>query len=384
MAFNQEQQFIDLITRAKRILIIAKENAPVDAIASVVALTEFLKKLHKEIDSVIPGFKPSCAPKFLKNASSIRPELGAVRSFEITLNISKTPMSEITYDVRDNKLIVSVVPQHGEWTPADVAFTHGADRYDLIIAIDTPDLASLGKLFQEHADFLYRTPVVNIDRDPGNEHWGQLNIVDLTAVASSEIIFGLCGHWNRNLIDEDIATALLAGMIATTQSFRTQNVTPKTLATASELVAMGARREEIVHGIWRTRTIPTLKLWGKTLSRLEQDRELGIVWSTLVRQDFIEAGAGDTALDGIVSELMSYAPEAKIVVLVYETGTAHETGACVTIHTSPPYSAQELGRAFGAQGSHNKISFCLTPNQSIVEGTQMVIDRIRQTIKATK
>ena len=316
MALTQEQQAIESITRAKRILVVAKEDAPVDAVASVCGLAGFLKKLNKEVDAVIPSLDTDGLPKFLTNAGIIRSEIGAVRSFEIALNVSKTPMSEITYDVRDEKLIVNVVPKHGEWSPADMTFNHGADRYDLVVALDAPDMASLGGLFKDHADFLYRTTVINIDRDPGNEHWGQLNLVDLTAVSTSEIIYGICERWNRNLIDEDIATALLAGMIAKTQSFRTQNVTPKTLATASQLIAMGARREEIVHGLWRTRTVPTLKMWGKALSRLEQDRELGIVWSTLTRQDFIESGAADSALDGIVSELMSYAPEAKVVVLI--------------------------------------------------------------------
>jgi len=384
MAFSQEQQAIELITRAKRILIVTKKDAGVDAVASTLALYSFLKKLHKETDAVISGFDAQSAPKFLSGTRDLRSEIGAVRSFEIALDVTKTPMREITYDVRDSKLIVNVVPEHGEWSPADVSFKHGADRYDLVIALDASDMASLGELFQKHADFLYRTPIINIDRDPGNEHWGQLNIVDLTAVSSSEILYGVFERWNKHLIDEPIATALLTGMIAKTQSFRTQNVTPKTLQTASQLIAMGAKREEIVHGLWRTRTVPTLKLWGKALSRLEQDRDLGLVWSTLTREDFVDAGAGDTALDGIVSELMSYAPEAKVVVLIYETETSHATGACVTIHTTAPYSAQELGRPFGAQGSHDKISFCLTPGQPLVEGTQMVIDRIRQTIQATK
>jgi len=384
MALTQEQQTIELITRASRILVVAKEDASIDAVASVAGLVAYLAKMHKQVDAVIPGLDLSSIPKFISNGDVIRSAIGAVRSFEIGLNVQKTKMGEITYDIKDGKLLVNVVPQNGEWSPADVSFTHSADRYDLVIALDAPDMASLGPIFKEHADFLYRTTVVNIDRDPGNEHWGQINLVDLTAVSTSEIIYGLCERWNRNLIDEHIATSFLAGMIAKTQSFRTQNVTPKTLSTASQLIAMGARREEIVHGLWRTRSVPTLKLWGKALSRLEQDRDLGLVWATLTRQDFIETGAHDTALDGIVTELMNYAPEAKVVVLIHETETSHATGACVTIHTAPPYSAQELGRPFGAQGAHDKITFNLTPGQSLTEGTQIVIDRLKETLKATK
>jgi len=380
MALTQEQQAIEQIIRAKRILVVSRPQASVDIIASVTGLIDYLKKHKKDVDAVVPGFDLKQSPAFLIGADQIRPEMSAVRSFEIALNVSKSPMSSITYDVRDGKLIVNIVPTHGEWSPADVTLKHGEDRYDLIITLDVPDMASLGEIFHTHADFLYRTPIINIDRDPSNEHWGQLNLIDLTAVSSSEILFGVFERWNRHLIDERISTALLAGMIAKTQSFRMQNVTPKTLATASQLIAMGARREDIVHGLWRTRSVPTLKLWGKALARLEIDRELGLVWSSLSRQDFIETGTNDTALDGVVNELVSYAPEAKIVVLIHETETSHTTGTCVTIHTTPPYSAQEVGRSFGATGSHDKVQFCLTPGQSLIEGTRMVIDRLRDTI----
>jgi hypothetical protein len=32
-----------------------------------------------------------------------------------------------------------------------------------VIAVDAPDMASLGNLFRDKADFLYRTTVINID-----------------------------------------------------------------------------------------------------------------------------------------------------------------------------------------------------------------------------
>jgi nanoRNase/pAp phosphatase (c-di-AMP/oligoRNAs hydrolase) len=384
MALSHEQQAIELITRAKRILIATKEHAPVDALSSIVALSAFLKKLNKESDAVAPGFDAAKAPAFLPTAKQVHPVIGAMRAFQLNLDVSTVPLSELMYEVKNGKLEITIVPKTGEWSPKDISFKHGEDRYDLVIALDCPDMAALGPLFREHADFLYRTTIVNIDRDPGNEHWGQVNLVDLTAVSTSEVLFGMFERWNRHLLDEEIATALLAGMIAKTNSFRNENVTPKTLQISSQLISMGAKREDIVHGLWRTRTVPTLKLWGRALSRLEQDREHGLVWTTLARQDFLDAGAVETALDGIVDELVGYAPEAKVVVLVYETEHAAKTGACVSIHVTPPYSAQELGRTFGATGSRDKVEFCLAPGASLVEGVKTVIERLRGTLKATK
>ncbi|MBI5654932.1 hypothetical protein HZC53_04765 [Candidatus Uhrbacteria bacterium] len=383
MALNEAQQATELIARSKRILVATRQPETTDALAAAVAVSLFLNKQHKTVDAVIPGFDPKRAPSFLKT-ESLKSTLGAVRSFEISVDVSQNPLDQLHYDVKDGRLLIDIVPQNGEWSPKDVSFRHGTDRYDLILALDCPDVHALGDLFKDHADFLYRTPIINIDRDSGNEHWGQINLVDLTAVSTTEILYRLFLDWNRNLIDEDIATALLAGMIAKTQSFRTSNVTPQTLQTASELVAMGAKREDIVHGLWRTRTVPTLRLWGRALARLEQDRDSGLVWSALTRQDFMEAGADDRALDGIVRELVSYSPDAKVVVLANESLDIQKAGIRISIHAQPPYSAQELGRVFGVTGSRDIIEFDLPPTTSLVEGMAMVIDRLRQTIKAIK
>lgn len=382
MALTATQQAQELITRSKRILVATKDHAPTDALAAAVACGLFLKKQGKQVDVVVPGFTAKTAPAFLRSTTNdVRGTMGAMRSFHVTLDVSKTPLGELMYDVKDGKLEITVVPKEKEWNPTDVAFRHGEDRYDLVIALDCPDQASLGPLAREHADFLYRTHVVNVDCGATNEHWGQVNLVDLNAVATAEVLYNLFDTWNRHVIDEDISTALLAGMIAKTRSFRTSNVTPKTLTTASALIAMGARREDIVNGLWRTRSVATLRLWGRALARLDQDRDTGLVWTVLSHQDFIAAGAPSDALEDVIDELMSYAPEAKTIVLVYEPDAGK--GVCVTMTTTAPRSAAELGRPLGLSGTRDRATGCLT-NTTLLEASKTVVDRLRETLKATK
>jgi len=308
--------------------------------------------------------------------------MGAVRAFKMKLDVSQVPLSELMYDVKDNKLEITIVPKTGEWSPKDVTFRHGEDRYDLIIAVDCPDMNSLGRLFQNRADFFYRTPIIAIDCDPAHEHWGQINIVDLTAVSTTEILFDLFERWKADKIDEEVATALLAGMIIKTQSFKTSNITPKTLQTASKLIAAGAKREKIVHSLWRTRTIPILKLWGKALSRLEQDVSLNLVWTSLCQQDFMEAGVDEKALQGIVDELVAYAPEAKVIVLAHEKLIGGSGQVFITIHATPPLSALDLGRQFNATGSRVRVDFSLSQDINLVSGMKNVIEGIKNSLKA--
>ncbi len=370
-----------MITRAKRILAVTRQSAGFDALASLSALISFFSKQGKTIEAVAPGVDSKTAPSFLPRINEIKSDMGAVRAFRLKLDVTRVPLSELMYDVKDNHLEITIVPKSGEWSPKDVSFRHGDDRYDLVIAVDCPDLNSLGQLFQNHADFFYRMPVITIDSDPEHEYWGQINLVDLTAVSTTEILFDLFEHWKKDHIDEDVATALLAGMIIKTQSFKTSNITPKTLQTASKLIAAGAKREKIVHSLWRTRTVPILKLWGKALYRLEQDHTLNLVWTSLCRQDFLEAGVDEKALQGIVDELVAYAPEAKIMVLAYEGIKDNRHRVFITIHTTPPFSALDLGRPHGATGSRDRVDFCLPEDIDLISGMKNVIEGIKKLLK---
>jgi hypothetical protein len=153
-----------------------------------------------------------------------------------------------------------------------------------------------------------------------------------------------------------------------------------TLAASSELVSLGANREAIVHGLWRTRSVATLKLWGRALSRLEQDRELGLVWTTLSLNDGLEAGAHPDTLDGVVDELLSYAPEAKVVALLSE----QKDGVLVSLHAAPPLSAAELSRTFNGHGTRERSVFVVALEQNVIQTTQTIVDRLKKTLRAMK
>lgn len=378
MALKSEQQAVELIGRAKNILLVTREHADTDAIASVLALGLVLKKLNKTFDAVIPGLDLKSLPSFLPSGVELRSAPGGMRTFRIKLNVKDVPLSELMYDVKDGQLEITVVPKAGGWKPNDVTFAHGDERYDLVIAVDAPDMASLGPLFREQADFLYKTTVLNIDCSNQNEYWGQVNLVDLNCVSVTECVYRFLSAWNQSHVDADIATAILAGMISRTRSFRSTNVTPKTLAAASKLVELGARRAEIVQGMWRTQTVSTLRLWGRALTHLEQDRELGLVWSVLTERDFMEAGAKREALDGVVEELISASPDAKVVALLSQA----REGMRVDVYAKAPQNAAELARPFNGTGTRERATFQWDGPGDLADDTSKIVEKLREVMKS--
>lgn len=375
MAWETQKQATEALKRAKRALVLAPENPTHDALASTSAVLAYLQAHNIPADGHIPNLKLEKLPLYLTSTEKIQPQINSLRDLKIQLDVNQVPIKELAYDVKDGKLEIVLSPKAGEWQTQDVALLHGDDRYDLIVAIGFPDRQSLHNTFRQPMDMIHHAPIINLDHDPKNEHWGAINLVDLTATAISETAFSWFEHWDETKINAPIATAILAGMIANTQSFRSANVSPKTLDKASKLIAMGADRESIVHGLWRSRQVNTLKLWGRALSRIEQDKNLGLIWTTLSRQDILDSGTTEARLDELVNELIAFAPDSKLTAVFVEHD-AYTTR--MALFAQPPYAANVIGRSLGLDGTAKKASGAIS--KPLLEAKDHALEQIKKTL----
>lgn len=311
-------QIFHAIGESQHILIALPSRPSTDAIASSLALVSALEKKNKRVRVVCHDFLLPANHAFLPKSDTIHTTLTALKKFVITLDIRTTKVEELSYDIQDEKLNIFITPRHGSFTQNDITTSETDYVYDLIMTVDTPDLASLGKLFEDNTEFFYHCPIINIDHHAANEEYGQMNLVDMVAASTSEIVFDLLKKFGDDILDEMIATALLTGIISKTKSFQKHTITPRTLTAASHLIESGARREEIVKNLYQTKSINTLKLWGRALARLESDQQHGIVWSILGMKDFEKSHSTWHDVAGVIDELIVNAPEAKITMIVYQ------------------------------------------------------------------
>ena len=314
-----EQQIFHQLEKSKNILITFPVDWNGDAVASALALFLFLKQLGKEVE--VAGWRDSNNRHplfFLPSYPEIQSNLKNLRRFIVSVDISQSKVSQIKYAVDNNKLNFIISPATGWFKPEDVTSSAGEFKYDLIIALGTTDLESLGRIYYDGVEFFYKTTIINIDCHSANEEFGQINFVDLNAIATSEILFYLLKNYRPELIKEDVATCLLAGIIQQTKNFKTANLTPRILLTTSQLITLGARREEIVNHLYRSRNITALKLWGKILNNLQSEKNNELLWSKLTLNDFKETGANDNDLTDIVDELIANVPDVRIIVFFCE------------------------------------------------------------------
>lgn len=377
MALPLHEQTLEMIKRAERPVIVIAHGAGVDGYATAFALKTVLKQLGKAADLVAADGPAPKTLDFLKVDERVRPTFGQLRKFVVSVDVSKAPLDELSYNVENHELQIFLTPRDGIWSEADITTRTGAYRYDLILVIGAASLDGLGDLYTKHSEFFYETPVVNVDHVPANEHYGQVNLVDLTATSNAEVLLRQINQWKGIAMTEDLATYLLTGMIAKTQSFKTPNITPKTLKHASALLRQGARREEIVDNLYRTRSVETLRLWGRALARLKSDEQTKLVWSLLSQQDFMHAGADADDLPDVIDELIKNAPMAEVVVLLYEDKEGH---ICGIVSTHKNIDSIELALPFKPTGTRNLARICFT-DKTIVEAEKVVVQSLKERIK---
>ncbi|RJR31794.1 hypothetical protein C4569_01135 [Candidatus Parcubacteria bacterium] len=377
MALDLNQQIEKQISDAKHVLISFRKDFTADGISSALALYLFLKKKNKLTEVVCQDFSLPKNLKFLPENGVIKNKLTNLQKFIVSLDITKTPLDEFSYNLEKEKLNIYITPKRGIFNKDDLATSTSDYKYDLIFVLDSPDFESLGAVYDDNTEFFYNTTVVNIDNNPQNEHFGQINLTNLNAVSVSEIVFDFLNAVGQELIDSDIATCLLAGIISKTRSFKTPNVTPKVLKTASDLINMEADREKIVKSLYRTRSIATLKLWGRVLARLKTEPELKIAWSILNSYDFLEAQATEEDLPEVIDELISTMPGIDLVVLLYQLEAEK---VCGIVQTLKDTNVLYLTKQLRPRGSKNQSKFCLE-KKTLPDAEKEVIDVIRQNLK---
>ncbi len=325
MALSQHQQLYEVIQKSSNPLITFRQDHNGDIIGGSLALAELLSKMGRNAEIVSPNFVLPASYNYLTKANSIKDRVENLKKIIISVDVEHNKHPEIDYKIENNRLHIFVHPQNSNLRKENFQIADNHFKHDLIITLNTPDLETLGDLYTENTDFFYQTPIINIDHTPDNEHYGHINLINLTATSISEIIYDFIEQIDTNLFDENIATSLLTGMIEKTKSFKLSTVTPKSLNIASHLVSLGANRDLIIKNLYQHQTVNALRLWGRVLLNLQTDSQQKIAWAVLTENDFSATNSTPEDLIGSIEELISSIPTVEITALFYEKGITKHT-----------------------------------------------------------
>lgn len=377
MELTPKQQITELINKSQRILILTHINPDGDALGSLLALYLLMQKLGKEVTTVSMDPTPRSL-SFLPSQDKIKHVFEGTKDFVVSLDCSQTKVERLSYKnvIEENKLNIIITPKNGTFSPEDITFSYGALKFDCIFVLDSPDLERLGPIYNQETELFYETPIINIDHHAGNDHFGRVNWVELTATSTAEILVSLLESLSRekNLIDADIATCLLTGITTDTGSFQNGNTTPKSFTVAAQLIAAGARQQEIVQNIFKTKPLSTLKLWGRVLSKIQEDTQYRFVWSSVTAQDILQEGAEAEETSGVVDELLKTIPGVDFALLLSERKNGVH-GSLRGIEKG--INVADIARQFSGGGHELAAAFYL-PNTTLSQSENMIISKIRE------
>ena len=309
-----KQQIAKLINKSNNILVVTPENIEGDALGSGLALVNALKKIGKNAQFVIPKDLPK---KFefllIKNSFSYNPF--QEKEFVLTIKNSENQINNLCYEEKDGLLYVYFKSKK---KIGEKDFQLRASHFfDLIFTINSQDFENLGKIFETNSELFFETPVINVDNSAANESFGEINLIDITSSSVSEIIMELIDFLDGNLLDKNIATLILAGLIDSTNNFQSPKTTPKTFNNAALLINREGDQQKIINHFYKTKSINFLRLWGRILYQMSWDKEKKLVYGKIEEEDFKKTNTSPEYVSKILEEIKIAFPEMRIAFLVW-------------------------------------------------------------------
>lgn len=226
-------------------------------------------------------------------------------------------------------------------------------QYDLVIIFDTGDINRTPLVDELIKRDPKKTIVVNIDHHPTTlDHRGHSAVdhshVDTAASSTTHMMHRLMQHL-RVPINRHAATSLLTGILTDTGHFSNLGTTQEAMEIAADLLAKGADHRTITEATMKNKSIGTLQLWGRALSRLTINQTTGVVSTVLTRADFKECNVVSDNAAGI-SNFLNSLSEGKVALVLQE-----EEGNIIkgSFRTTSDINVAEMAKQFGG-GGHAK------------------------------
>lgn len=249
MDLTPKQQTSEAIRQAETILITTGQHPSVDQISAVIGLSMILTKFGKKVSPVISDGLPQSVQ--MLETANIERALSGMRDFVLKLDVSKAEVDKLRYEVIDNKLQIFITPFKGGFAPSDVTFDYGASHYDLAIVLGVPTRARIDRVYEQNMSTFEQMPMINLDFHRSNENYGAVNLIEPNASSLCEMLVALAESLQGGILDADIATALLMGIVASTDRFTASHTTSKSLTVAAQMMAAGARQQAVVKALYR-------------------------------------------------------------------------------------------------------------------------------------
>jgi phosphoesterase RecJ-like protein len=289
----------------KRFLLTAHEGPDGDALGSLLGMHQLLTQLGK--DSVM----------FL-----------AAKEFPLPIEYRFLPLEEVFHE-----------------PPADMA-----DR--TVIFLDC------GNIDRMPVDFLSEDGhfTINIDHHHDNTHFGDVNLVEVDASCTAEIVYELAVLLGAEITPR-IAAALYVGLVTDTGKFMYENTNARTHRIAAELIDAGVEVDETYRRLYEHVPIEKLRLLARALEAIEHHCGGRLVLACITSADYEASGAGEEMTEGIIDHLRSV-EGARVAALIRDLGDRGSAARKVSLRSGDGEAdVSAIARTHGGGGHKRAAGF---------------------------
>jgi hypothetical protein len=239
-----KQQIVERVKQANNILVTVSKNPSVDQLAACIGVTILLNRMDKHATAVFSGQVPSTL-EFLQPQKTIESNTDSLRDFIISLDKAKA--DKLRYKVEDQFVRIYITPYKTSLSEKDLVFSEGEFNVEVVLALGVKDRADLDAAITQHGRILHNATVISVNSTNDKQaNIGQINWQEPTASSLCEMLVSISEAFGAGLIDNQMATAFLTGIVAETERFSNPKTSPKVMTMSAQLMAAGANQQLIV------------------------------------------------------------------------------------------------------------------------------------------
>ncbi len=236
---SAKNQITDRLTKATNVLVTVSANPSLDQLASAIGMTLILNKLGKHATAVFSGEIPNTI-EFLQPEKTIEKTTDSLRDFIIALDKSKA--DKLRYKVEDQMVKIFITPYRTSISDKDLEFSQGDFNVDVVIAIGVSEAKDLDQAITSHGRILHDATVISVNTHDGAS-LGSINWVEQQASSLCEMLLDIGLSLKEDVLDGQMATAFLTGIVSETNRFSNEKTTSTTMQMSAKLIAAGANQQ---------------------------------------------------------------------------------------------------------------------------------------------
>ena len=238
---NITNRVVEKIKASENILIALSKNPNIDEISAALGLAMILDTMRKHVTAIFSGQVPNVL-QFLKPEETFEKTTNSLQDFIIAL--SKDKVDHISYKIEGDFVKVYVTPYKATIGQSDLSMSHGDYNVDLVICFNVISGDEIDPALSEYGRIMHDATAINLTVDtPGR--FAELEWQDSNVSSISEMIVGLADKLGLASFSEQVATALLTGIVASTDHFSNPRTSSNTMSIASKLMSFGANQQLI-------------------------------------------------------------------------------------------------------------------------------------------